>query len=207
MWRGRFFNFEEHSSFDLPDCEENPNLTECLCQMIKDGHELSKNISEDIGPKITQAMQPPNASTGTLHERSKLAHVLIFNVGLWPAAWGSSRYWQPNDKFSELLHVVLDASKRYGYRAFWRTTSSVHRANFDGCHNKTLFSYLNQPRIDKINYLASKLLQSASVPIIDVSTMTRLSPELLKEGDMMHFKDEMYAEMLQVVAREICPLV
>lgn len=185
-----------------PFCSDRPDLPECVCVQIEVNEIHNKLV--DLLPEVTRKFQLPEAST--LDQNDKRPRVLVLNIGLWDASFGNLSYYTPGGKYYQYIeHVQREAAMNGFQRFFWRTVTSVDRRNFAEESTWEKLAYLNQPRVEEMNRLVSIQAARAGFQIVDVALMTSLRPDLYRGDDMRHFKDEMYEEMLRVIAKGICP--
>jgi len=130
--------------------------------------------------------------------------VLVLNVGLWDAAFGSLSAYLPGGLFARVL-AAAQAAQRNGTEVVWRSTTAVHpkEAAQHGALQPKL-AFFTQPRVEALNQMSLALVRQAGLPVLDAFAMTRLRPDLLEPGDMRHYDDRMNAELAQWLAREFC---
>jgi len=156
------------------------------------GNGLYNDVAGYVGALRNATLQRPRPS------------VLVVNVGLWDAAYGRLSAYKPGRALAAVLTAAVSA-RDSGIQVIWRTTSAVH-PDVARSGGKLLdkHAFLNQPRVDEINRLATSQALRAGLKVVDVAAMTRLRPDLLEPGDMRHYDDRMHAEMMQLLAPEIC---
>eukprot|EP00658_Telonema_sp_P-2_P053859 TRINITY_DN4257_c0_g1_i1.p1 TRINITY_DN4257_c0_g1~~TRINITY_DN4257_c0_g1_i1.p1 ORF type:complete len:392 (+),score=9.47 TRINITY_DN4257_c0_g1_i1:216-1391(+) len=129
--------------------------------------------------------------------------VLVFNTGLWDAAYGNI-----SSGFREMLDQVFQTGVLAGYdRVFWRSTTAVHPHQIGSSLLPKHF-YFTNPRVRHLNALAeSALINHPTIGLVDAYSMTHARPDLLQPGDFRHYCSVLNRELSMLLLQALCTTI